>query len=120
ARTVLPPLHPRHLKETHMQPQPVRSLNEAALEAANRLSIRTGKVRDPHQMWAYATGAAMSWAFYQALERLTELDPEGTAAFASDLAEELEDGDYGDLMADAARAHGFDTEKWFDAENPIA
>ncbi|MEU7032689.1 hypothetical protein ABZ958_03260 [Streptomyces sp. NPDC046237] len=94
-----------------------RQLTEFALESANRLSIRTGNASDPQHMWACATGAAAAWALYQALERLTELDPEGTAAFTSDLAEELEDGDYGDLMADAARAHGFDPTPWFNAEH---
>ncbi|MER5706017.1 hypothetical protein [Streptomyces sp. NPDC002122] len=98
----------------------VRRLNEAALEAANRLSIRCGKAPDANQMWAYGTGAAMAWAFYQAMERLTEIDPDGTGAFAADLVEELDSGDYGELMSDVARDLGFDPQPWFDAENPAA
>ncbi|KOU59918.1 hypothetical protein ADK57_32150 [Streptomyces sp. MMG1533] len=100
---------------------PTRDLHEAALEGAIRLTIRGAKARTPQDRWAAAQGASMSWAFHQALTRLVELDPDGTAAFAADLVEELEDGSYGDDMCDTAVELGFDPQPWIDVErNPSA
>lgn len=98
-------------------PADIHHLHEAALEGAIRLSIRCGKSRNPRDTWAHAQGASMSWAFHQALTRLTELDPEGTTAFAADLIEELEDGNYGDAMCDTALDLGIDPEPWIDLEH---
>ena len=98
----------------------IRDLHEAALEGAIRLSIRCGKAPDANQMWAYAEGASMSWAFHRALKRLTELDPEGTAAFAADLIDDLEMGNYGDVMCDVAQELEFDSEKWCNLERTAA
>lgn len=99
------------------EPHRIRDLHEAALEGAIRLSIRCGKARKPQETWAYAEGASMSWAFYRAMERLAEMDPNGTRSFAVELIEELEDATYGDLMCDIASDLGFDTEKWISAEH---
>ncbi|MET8766356.1 hypothetical protein [Streptomyces sp. NPDC004658] len=96
---------------------PIRDLHEAALEGVVRLSIRCGKARDPRETWAYAEGASMSWAFYRAMERLAEMDPNGTASFAAELIGELEGATYGDLMCDVANGLGFDTEKWINHEH---
>lgn len=95
---------------------PVRDLHEAALEGAIRLSIRCGKSRDPKETWAYAEGASMSWAFYRAMERLGEMDPEGTKGFAAELIDELEMANYGDIMCDVAEGLGFDSDKWVEHE----
>ncbi|GLP64257.1 hypothetical protein TUSST3_08770 [Streptomyces sp. TUS-ST3] len=103
-----------------MTDNPISNLHEAALEGAIRLTIRGAKARTPQDRWAAAQGASMSWAFHQALARLAEVDPEGTAAFAADLVEELEDGTYGDDMCDTATGLGFDPQPWIDVERSPA
>lgn len=98
------------------QTKPVRGVHEFALEAAIRLSMRTGKEKDPSAMWAHATGASASWALHRTLKRLAEVDPDGVHDFAADLSDDLEMADYGDSMVAVATAMGFQPQQWIDSE----
>jgi hypothetical protein len=95
---------------------PVRDLHEFALNAHIRLGMRTGKAKDPQSMWELASGTAAAWAAHRLLARLTEIDPDGAAAFAAELSDELEMPEAADDPVEVAQHMGFDAQTWIDNE----
>jgi hypothetical protein len=96
---------------------PIHELHEVALNTALRLSLRIGRAPDAQTMWERASGSSAGWAAHRLLTRLAEVDPDGAAAFATELLDELEMGDYGEDIADVAEELGLPAQEWIDTEN---
>lgn len=80
------------------------------LEAA----IRCGKAREPRLLAYHASACSSSWATFRLLDGLRAIAPEAAEKLAAELIEELNDGDYLDLVADYAVPLGVDVDATVD------
>lgn len=95
---------------------PILDLHQSRLEVALRMSQRAGAARDPELMGTIALASASAWAAHRLLERLVAVDPDAAAEIAAELADELEMGDYGHEIVDAADRYGLPVDQWIDEE----
>jgi hypothetical protein len=103
--------------QTTDTPDPIRDLHQSELEVALRMSLRGRRTQDNELRGTQSLAAASAWCAHRLLERLAEADPAVAAAVAAELADELEMGDYGHEINDAAEKYGLPVDQWITEEH---
>jgi hypothetical protein len=72
-----------------------------------------GKSKEkPDEFLAHCLAAVNGWMAFRYLDALYNVDPRAAQAVVAEVADELDSGEIGEFAWDAAKAAGFDPDKW--------
>lgn len=94
----------------------IRETGEELLKQTLRSGwdMRGKSIDKPDEFHAHVAAAVHAWMAFQYLDALHNADPRAAQAAVVETAEQLDSGEIGEWAWDAARAAGFDPQKWAD------
>jgi hypothetical protein len=94
----------------------IRETGESLLQQTLRSGwdMRGKSKEKPDEFLAHCLAAVNGWMSFRYLDALYNVDPRAAASIVAEVADELDSGEIGEFAGDAAKAAGFDPDKWHD------